>query len=133
MERNKKIVLALFGYLISIFLLVITFKDTNFKKVFEYLGEINLFLVFLALLLNVIFVWIRGAYQKNNLDITTPNIRTDTSVVSIGIALFYNVILPSRLGDAVRAVFISIRDNIKKKRRVCWNLNNYGNCTDLNL
>ena len=41
MERNKKIVLALFGYLISIFLLVITFKDTNFKKVFEYLKEIN--------------------------------------------------------------------------------------------
>lgn len=116
MERNKKIVLTLFGYLISIFLLVITFKDTNFKKVFEYLKEINPVLVFLALLLNVIFVWIRGAYQKNNLDITTPNIRTDTSVVSIGIALFYNVILPTRLGDAVRAVFISIRDNIKKKR-----------------
>ena len=41
MERNKKIVLALFGYLISIFLLVITFKDANFKKVFEYLKEIN--------------------------------------------------------------------------------------------
>ena len=41
MERNKKIVLTLFGYLISIFLLVITFKDTNFKKVFEYLKEIN--------------------------------------------------------------------------------------------
>ena len=41
MERNKKIVLTLFGYLISLFLLVITFKDTNFKKVFEYLKEIN--------------------------------------------------------------------------------------------
>ena len=106
MNKNKKIVLILFGYLFSLSLLVITFKDTNFKKVFEYLGEINLFLVFLALLLNIIFVWIRGAYQKNNLYITTPNIRTNTSIVSIGTALFYNAILPTRLGDAIRAVFI---------------------------
>ena len=116
MNKNKKIILTLLGYLISLSLLVITFKDTNFKKVFDYLKEINLFLVFLALLLNIIFVWIRGAYQKNNLYITTPNIRTNTSIVSICIALFYNAVLPTRLGDAIRAVFISLRDNIKKKR-----------------
>ena len=116
MNRNKKFFLTLFGYLISIFLLVITFKDTNFKKVFEYLSEINPLFVFFALLLNIIFVLIRGFYQKNNLYITTPNIRTETSVVSVGIALFYNVILPTRLGDAIRAVFISLKDNIKKKK-----------------
>ena len=116
MNKNKKIILTLLGYLISLSLLVITFKDTNFKKVFDYLKEIDLFLVFLALLLNIIFVWIRGAYQKNNLYITTPNIRTNTSIVSICIALFYNAVLPTRLGDAIRAVFISLRDNIKKKR-----------------
>jgi len=116
MNKNKKIILTLLGYLVSLSLLVITFKDTNFKKVFDYLREIDLFLVFLALLLNIIFVWIRGAYQKNNLYITTPNIRTNTSIVSICIALFYNAILPTRLGDAIRAVFISLRDNIKKKR-----------------
>ena len=116
MNKNKKIVLTLLGYLISLSLLVITFKDTNFKKVFDYLKEIDLFLVFLALLLNIIFVWIRGAYQKNNLYITTPNIRKNTSIVSICIALFYNAVLPTRLGDAIRAVFISLRDNIKKKR-----------------
>ena len=116
MNKNKKIILTLLGYLISLSLLVITFKDTNFKKVFDYLREIDLFLVFLALLLNIIFVCIRGAYQKNNLHITTPNIRTNTSIVSICIALFYNAVLPTRLGDAIRAVFISLRDNIKKKR-----------------
>ena len=116
MNKNKKIILTLLGYLISLSLLVITFKDTNFKKVFDYLREIDLFLVFLALLLNIIFVCIRGAYQKNNLYITTPNIRTNTSIVSICIALFYNAVLPTRLGDAIRAVFISLRDNIKKKR-----------------
>ena len=116
MNKNKKIILTLLGYLISLSLLVITFKDTNFKKVFDYLREIDLFLVFLALLLNIIFVWIRGAYQKNNLYITTPNIRTNTSIVSICIALFYNAVLPTRLGDAIRAVFISLKDNIKKKR-----------------
>ena len=114
-DRNKKIILTLFGYLISVFLLVVVFKDTNFEKIFEYLKKIDPFLALLALLLNIIFVWIRGVYQKNNLYITTPNIRTGTSIVSIGISLFYNAILPTRLGDVIRTVFISLRDNIKKK------------------
>ena len=116
MYKNKRVILTIFGYLVSLSLLVIVFKDTNFDKVFEYLKKIDPFLVLLALLLNVIFVWIRGAYQKNNLHITTPNIRTGTSIVSIGVSLFYNVVLPSRLGDVIRAIFISLKDNIKKKR-----------------
>ena len=116
MDKNKKVILTIFGYLVSLSLLVIVFKDTNFYKVFEYLKKIDPFLVLLALLLNIIFVWIRGVYQKNNLYITTPNIRTNTSIVSIGISLFYTAILPTRLGDVIRAVFISLRDNIKKKR-----------------
>ena len=115
MKKNKKVILTLFGYLISVSLLVVVFKDTNFEKVFEYLKKIDPFLVLLALLLNIMFVWIRGVYQKNNLYITTPNIRTGTSIVSIGISLFYNAILPTRLGDVIRAIFISLRDNIKKK------------------
>ena len=88
MKKNKKVILTLFGYLISVSLLVVVFKDTNFEKVFEYLKKIDPFLVLLALLLNIMFVWIRGVYQKNNLYITTPNIRTGTSIVSIGISLF---------------------------------------------
>ena len=115
MDKNKKIILTLFGYLISVSLLVVVFKDTNFGKILEYLKKIDPFLVLLALLLNIIFVWIRGVYQKNNLYITTPNIRIGTSIVSIGVSLFYNAILPTRLGDVIRAVFISLRDNIKKK------------------
>ena len=116
MNKNKKIILTIFGYLISLSLLVIVFKDTNFERVFEYLKKIDPFLVLLALLLNIIFIWIRGVYQKNNLYITTPNIRIGTSIVSIGISLFYNAILPTRLGDVIRAVFISLKNNIKKKR-----------------
>ncbi len=116
MDKNKKVILIIFGYLLSLSLLVIVFKDINFERVFGYLKKIDPFLVLLALLLNVIFVWIRGAYQKNNLHITTPNIRTGTSIVSIGVSLFYNSVLPTRLGDVIRAVFISLRDNIKKKR-----------------
>ena len=116
MNKNKKIILTIFGYLFSLSLLVVVFKDTNFERVFGYLKKIDPFLVLLALLLNIIFIWIRGVYQKNNLYITTPNIRTNTSIVSIGISLFYNAILPTRLGDVIRAVFISLRDNIKKKR-----------------
>ena len=106
MNVNKKVILTIFGYLVSLSLLVIVFKDTNFERVFGYLKKIDPFLVMLALVLNTIFVWIRGVYQKNNLYITTPNIRTGTSIVSIGVSLFYNSVLPSRLGDVIRAVFI---------------------------
>ena len=74
MNRNRKIALTLFGYLISLFLLIATFKDTNFTKVFEYLKKIDPVLVFIAFLLNIIFVWIHGVYQKNNLHITTPSL-----------------------------------------------------------
>ncbi len=116
MDKNKKVILIIFGYLLSLSLLVIVFKDTNFERVFEYLKKINPFLVLLALVLNTVFVWIRGVYQKNNLYITTPNIRTGTSIISIGVSIFYNAVLPTRLGDVIRAVFISLRDNIKKKR-----------------
>ena len=101
MNKNKKVILTIFGYLVSLSLLVIVFKDTNFERVFGYLKKIDPFLVLVALLLNVIFVWIRGAYQKNNLYITTPNIRTGTSIVSIGVSLFYNSVLPTRLGDVI--------------------------------
>ena len=101
MNKSKKIILTIFGYLVSLSLLVIVFKDTNFERVFEYLKKIDPFLVLLALLLNIIFVWIRCAYQKNNLYITTSNIRTSTSIISIGISLFYNAILPTRLGDVI--------------------------------
>ena len=116
MNKKKNFFLILFGYLISLFLLYITFKDVNFDKVFNYLSKINLLMVFFAIILNIFFVWVRGIYQKNNLYLTTPNIKLNTSIISVGIALFYNVILPTRLGDIVRAIFISLKDNIKKKR-----------------
>ena len=110
MNKKKNFFLILFGYLISLFLLYITFKDVNFDKVFNYLSKINLLMVFFAIILNIFFVWVRGIYQKNNLYLTTPNIKLNTSIISVGIALFYNVILPTRLGDIVRAIFISLKD-----------------------
>mgnify|MGYP003328492568 CR=1 FL=1 len=42
MKKNKKIILTLFGYLVSLSLLVIVFKDTNFERVFEYLKKVGL-------------------------------------------------------------------------------------------
>ena len=113
MNKKKNFFLILFGYLISLFLLYITFKDVNFDKVFNYLSKINLLMVFFAIILNIFFVWVRGIYQKNNLYLTTPNIKLNTSIISVGIALFYNVILPTRLGDIVRAIFISLKDGDK--------------------
>ena len=38
-DKNKKIILTLFRYLISVTLLVVLFKDTNFEKIFEQLKK----------------------------------------------------------------------------------------------
>ena len=54
MNKSKKIILTIFGYLVSLSLLVIVFKDTNFERVFGYLKKIDPFLVMLALVLNAI-------------------------------------------------------------------------------
>ena len=40
--KMKKFILTIFGYLISLSLLIIIFKDTNFERVFHYLKKIDL-------------------------------------------------------------------------------------------
>ena len=41
MDKNKIVILTIFGYLISLSLLVIVFKDTNFERVLGYLKKID--------------------------------------------------------------------------------------------
>ena len=46
-----------------------------------------------------------------NCTVTIPFLN---SLTSIGIAQFYNVILPARMGEVVRVYFLSKRHKIKK-------------------
>ena len=102
------------GYLVSIIFLILVFKDTNFGLIVGNFKYVNFYYISVALICNSCFFLIRGLYQINNLHYIKPNIRFSISVTSIGIAQFYNVIFPARLGEVIRAFFLSKNENIPK-------------------
>ena len=101
------------GYLISLVFLYLTFKDINFIAVIDYLSVTNLLYISVAIGITVLFFIIRGYYQINNLRYINRNISFSSSTASIGIAQFYNVILPARMGEITRVYFLSKKSGIK--------------------
>ena len=102
------------GYLVSIIFLILVFKDTNFGLIVGNFKYVNFYYISVALICNFCFFLIRGFYQINNLHYIKPNIRFSISVTSIGIAQFFNVIFPARLGEVIRAFFLSKNEDISK-------------------
>lgn len=102
------------GYLISIIFLYLTFKDTKFFIILNYLNNVNIYYLICALMFNICFFAIRGLYQINNLYFIKPDIPFLISFSSIGIAQFYNVIFPARLGEFVRAFSLSKKQGLRK-------------------
>ena len=102
------------GYLISFLFLYLTFKDTNISNVANSWSMISYFYIILGIVMTILFFIIRGFYQLNNLVHISREITFLNSLTSIGIAQFYNVILPARMGEIVRVYFLSKRHKIKK-------------------
>ena len=113
MHRIKKHI-GKIGYLVSIIFLILTFKDTNFSLIVGNFKYVNFYYISGALICNFCFFLIRGLYQINNLYYIKSNIRFSVSITSIGIAQFYNVIFPARLGEVIRTFFLSKKENIPK-------------------
>lgn len=104
----------LFGYLISLIFLFITFRGTDIHVIVENVKLINMWYIAFALLLHTIFYIIRGYYQKNNLSPFSKNISISNSILSISIAYFFNVIFPARFGEILRTYFLSKNECINK-------------------
>ena len=102
------------GYLFSLLFLYLTFKDTNFNNVVSSWSVISSLYIIVVLGMTMLFFIIRGLYQLNNLIYINRDISFFTSLTSIGIAQFYNVILPARLGEVVRIFFLSKGRQINK-------------------
>lgn len=111
MKTNKYLKFA--GYVISLFFLYFTFKDTNFPVILDNLKNVNLPYLLFALGLNFLFFALRGLYQINNLHFLKPGIPFLISFHSIGIAQMYNVMFPARLGEFLRAFFLSQKQGLK--------------------
>ena len=97
------------GYLISLLFLYLTFKDTNINNVANSWSVISPVYIFVGVGMTILFFIIRGLYQLNNLLHISRDISFLNSLTSIGIAQFYNVILPARMGEVVRVYFLSKR------------------------
>ena len=102
------------GYLISLLFLYLTFKDTNINNVTNSWSVISPVYIVVGAGMTILFFIIRGLYQLNNLLYISRDISFLNSLTSIGIAQFYNVILPARMGEVVRVYFLSKRHKIKK-------------------
>ena len=104
----------LLGYLVSAIFLYLTFKDTDFRLIFDQFRYINPLHIAIAAIFNLGFFLIRGFYQINNLRYINGNIRYADSVTSIGIAQFYNIIFPARLGEVIRVYFLGKKSGINR-------------------
>ena len=102
------------GYLISLAFLYLTFKDININIVANFWSVISPIYIVVGAGMTIMFFIIRGLYQVNNLLYISRDIPFLNSLASIGIAQFYNVILPARMGEVVRVYFLSKRHKIKK-------------------
>ncbi len=102
------------GYAISLIFLYLTFRKANLPLIIENMRSFNGFALVGAFLLNICFLVVRGLYQRNNLMYVVPNLRLSTSIISIGVALFYNVILPARIGEVIRTFFLSKQTDARK-------------------
>ena len=112
--ESKTLYINILGYLISLLFLYLTFKDIDFEKVISYLHVTNYFYLIAAVGFNFCFFITRGFYQINNLHYICNKITFSESLTSIGIAQFYNIIFPARMGELIRTYFLSKIHGIKK-------------------
>jgi uncharacterized membrane protein YbhN (UPF0104 family) len=113
MERIRKFI-KIAGYPLSIFFLYLTFRDTNFSLIVDNLKYIHWSLLFVAAILYLGFIAIRAQYQRNNLVYIKRDIAFSSSITSVSSALFFNVIFPARIGEIIRAFYLSNRESLKK-------------------
>jgi uncharacterized protein (TIRG00374 family) len=112
--ESKAFYIKIAGYLISLLFLYLTLKDIDFEKVLSYLYVTNYYYLIAALGFNICFFIIRSFYQINNLHFIGNKLKFIESLTSIGIAQFYNVIFPARMGELIRTYFLSKLSGIKK-------------------
>ena len=112
--ESKAIYIKIAGYLISLLFLYLTFKDIDFEKALSYLYVTNYYYLIAAVGFNICFFITRSFYQINNLYFISNKLKFIESLTSIGIAQFYNVIFPARMGELIRIYFLSKLNGIKK-------------------
>tara|TARA_B100001750_G_C15501488_1_gene597498 strand:+ start:865 stop:1932 length:1068 start_codon:yes stop_codon:yes gene_type:complete len=94
-----------------IFLSVIFFSFAGIKEIFINISKINIFYLFFASLIYLLSLWFRSERWKILiLPLVGKFNRSLLSVVTVG--YMANNLLPIRIGEVIRALYLNIRENI---------------------
>jgi uncharacterized membrane protein YbhN (UPF0104 family) len=111
--KTGKLFLNTAGWAVSVFFLWLTLRGTNFSLIVKNFSHISVLFVIFGIFFNFLFYLVRALYQNNNLFYVKGGfINFPVSAASIGIAQFYNTIFPARMGEALRAFFLSKKENM---------------------
>ena len=113
---KSELALKFLGYLLSVVFLYLAFKDTDVDLIYKNIEYLNFSYILIAFFLTIFFYIIRSAYQINNLQYINPELSFTISLQSIALTHFYNNILPARLGEVIRAFYLSKRNSIGKTK-----------------
>jgi len=109
--RDKKFWL---GVVVSVFFLVLAFKDQDFGKMGDALGRVQYWALLPALALYFLGVWFRAVRWGVLLAPLRKGIHPYHLFKILAIGYMGNDILPARLGDVIRVYVLSRRENVTK-------------------
>jgi glycosyltransferase 2 family protein len=115
MEKIKKIIKVLAGFLISYFFIYLVSRKMNFKEVLFYLKNVKIFWLIIFLFM-INFIYILKGYRLTLLTLDEKfSIKKITCFAkNMIIGFMLNNILPFRMGDMIRGFLISKSYDIKK-------------------
>ena len=111
MLKNLKIIYII-GILVSIFFLYFFFKEMNFSKIQSF--KVDLKFILVAVFFHIVVILIRA--RKFCISVENYN-STKFEIKSILLGSFFNFILPFRIGEYIRAIYLG---NSRNESRIYY-------------
>lgn len=106
---NKKSLITVAGFLISIILLYLSLKDIHFRDIYMILKNADFKLV----LLPTFFIFLAAYFSSYKWSkITGNNVKVKNTFIALIIGLFINNVLPARIGEVARAYVLSKKEGL---------------------
>jgi glycosyltransferase 2 family protein len=107
MKKHK--ILTIAGFIISILLLYFSLKDIKFHEIIEILKKADLKLIFIPTVF-IFFSATLSAFKWSR--IAGKNVRLQDTFIALIIGLFFNNVLPARIGEIVKGYVLSKKTGI---------------------
>jgi len=109
----KNFLKIFFGIIVSAFFLYLSMKDVNFKELINSFKQANYFyLIFIAI--SVVLTLVIRTFRWQIMLLTLKKISFKNLFPIFNISLMLTLLLPARLGEFARAIFIGEKEKISK-------------------